>query len=822
MLNFCRDLIRADLPEMFGFETINYWEWWRANGKSFFSGGKAPSFMSLAPHSGEEEWLRAATWTPTEESLATLGLPALRETVGLDRVRAGGPTEVHSWTAAKSPPGSSFFKKPVSGSKHERPSAKGWSLHLGAVPVAISSADEAWDTRDHRQILSDVAGSLTFGIRGVDDAWLAAHANTNLDGHIVILQIADSEKPGDRFIWPSGVSIEKHDQTTIAHSTVEISFERLIDLGNNDPNRIKSEMAAAIQDLLIACQVPEDEATRVAEQWRAAKPTMTLHVANTPTTRNNLRAPVSVDHAYLSAVDRLIAEGVHQQRVKPGLYSGDEAKALDRDVLAVVALQLLEARLSAYAADRLVLFGMEQLSRSVDHYNRRFRDINESARSLDLDWDPLELTTKTLAESVTIRRCNEIAVEAALRFNPTGSSVPGDVAWGEILAAANAYLEATMRSENVHNQLAPSAIKISDSFEITVEAYAPGTSAQSVVRHTYDMDVRSYSDALARQRLSEDSWPETEPDAALHAVLEQQMLIAFGASSQDIYSVLFALAHWELDDKNVDVARASRQQIVDMVVELSTLGIETDGPARISAALTVLTSLQGSFENEEWRPWHARTRKSRLLIQPLPVLSSGEYVVAPHYLLASLGVYNQYLDQGQLPWSQPPPPRALDTALSRYRDAKNSALETDLAMLLIQHGWSVESNIKETKAERLNLRSLATEIDVVAGRPGDRTIWLLEAKDPVSVHATPEVRRHLDTFFLDGKKRSYEAQLQRKLDDLAPHAPEVAAALKLPERHQSDAYEVRAAFVTRRPVPAAYVPSVFPFFTVAEIAQEFT
>jgi hypothetical protein len=822
LLNFCRDLIRADLPEMFGFETINFWEWWRANGKSFFSGGKAPSFMSIEPHWGEEEWLRAASWTPTEESLATLGLPALRETAGPGRIRAGGPTEVYRWTPARSVPGSSFEKGSVSSLQHDRPAIQGWSVHLGPVPVAISSADEAWDNRDHRQLLSYLSGSLAFGIRGVDDAWVAAHANTGLSGHMLTIRIAESDKPGDRFLWPSEVRIQDHGQTKIAHSVVEVSFDKFLDLGNNDPNVIKNEMAIAIHELLIGCQVPENEATRVAKDWRAAKPTMTLNVVDTPTTRNHLPSPVSVDRAYLSTVDRLVAEGVHEQGVRPGLYSGDEAKALDRDILAGVALRLLEGRLSEYAADQLVLFGMEQLERSVDHYNRRFRDINESARALDLDWDPVELTTQTLAESITTRRCNEIAVEAALRFNPTGSSVPDDVAWGEILAAANAYLEATMRSENVHNQLTPSAIKVSDSFEITIENYSPGSAAQGDGRRTYDMDVRSFSEALARQRLSDDSWPETEPDTALQRALEQQLLNAFGASSQDIYTTLYSLSHWKLNEKGVDVAIASRQQLVDKVVELSTLGTDPDGPARISAALDMLTSLQSAFQSDEWRPWHARTRKRRLLIQPLPLLSSEEYVVAPHYLLASLGVYKQYLDQGQLPWSQPTPPAALDTALSRFRDAKNTALENDLAELLLQRGWSVESNIKETKAKRLNLPTLATEIDVVAGRPGDKTIWLLEAKDPVSVHATPEVRRHLDTFFLVGKKPSYEGQLKRKLDDLAPHAAEVAAALKLPERSPSDAYEVRAAFVTRRPVPAAYVPSTFPFFTVAEILQELT
>lgn len=821
LLNFCRDLVRDDLPEMFGFETINYWEWWRANGKSFFSGGRAPSFMSIEPHWGEEEWLRAASWTPTEEALATLGLTALRETAGPGRIREGGPTEVYGWGSPTPVPGSAFVKSPAGGF-HNRPAIQGWSVHLSAIPAAISAAVEAWTNHEHRQLLNDLAGSLAFGLRAVDAAWLAAHVGSDVGGHILKLQVVDRDHQDDRFLRPSEVSIRDHRGKRIAHSTFDVSFEKFLKAGNNDPEALRSEMATGVYELLVRCQVPEGQAGAVADAWRAAKPTMTLKVVDTPTTRNHLRSPVNVDRAHLSTVDRLVAEGVHQKGVEPGLYSGEAAKALDRDVLAGVALGLLEDRLRPYAAEHLVLFGMEQLERSVDHYNRRLRDISESARSLDLDWDPVDVTTRTLNESITIRRCNEIAVEAALRFNPAGSLVLNDVAWGEILAASSAYLQATMRSENVHHQVTPSAIKISDSFEITTERHSEEASPEADQRLVYDMDVESYSEALAKQRLAEDSWPESAPDEKFQAAVEKQMINAFEASVQDIYATLYSLAHWELDEAALDVTKATRQQLIDKVAELSTLGSEADGEDRIAASVDLLTAFQDAFQRDEWRPWHARTRKHRLLVRPLPLLSSNEYVVAPHYILASLGVYKQYLDQGQLPWSQPAPPAALETALANFRDAKNTSLEMDVAELLRARGWNVEHNIKETKAKRLNLPSLATEIDVVAGRPGDSTIWLLEAKDPVSVHATPEVRRHLDTFFLDGKKRSYTGQLKRKFDDLAPYAAEVAAALKLPEPDTSSPYEVRAAFVTRQAVPAAFIASEFPFFTVAELIQELT
>jgi Holliday junction resolvase-like predicted endonuclease len=44
---------------------------------------------------------------------------------------------------------------------------------------------------------------------------------------------------------------------------------------------------------------------------------------------------------------------------------------------------------------------------------------------------------------------------------------------------------------------------------------------------------------------------------------------------------------------------------------------------------------------------------------------------------------------------------------------------------------------------------LSGEIDVVAGMPEQRTVWLLEVKDPADTYVLPKIRRHLDTFFAD-------------------------------------------------------------------------
>jgi hypothetical protein len=93
---FCRELAEPNRPRMLGWEAINYWEWWRGNGKTFFAGGRAPTFMAIEPHHGEAEWTWAARLPPLERALAALDLPPVAD---YDKTEAEGegPPAVYAW-----------------------------------------------------------------------------------------------------------------------------------------------------------------------------------------------------------------------------------------------------------------------------------------------------------------------------------------------------------------------------------------------------------------------------------------------------------------------------------------------------------------------------------------------------------------------------------------------------------------------------------------------------------------------------------------------------------------------------------------------------
>lgn len=830
---FCRDLTAPGASRVLAWETIDIFEAWRDNGKSLSRGGRVFDLVLCEPHAGSAEWSRAASLARAERALAATGLPPLGEWAHVERAESGPPAVYGYAARARSgdaplprpgdPPGGTAGTPP--------PRVHGWQLHPGAPAVAIVCADPAWPDGDDG-LFHTLAGSYAYGLAGVADTWTAAHQGTTVAGYRVRLTAAAGAGDAIRVAAaaPSGAVVD---------ATLAVDCTPLADLAHRDPDAAKALLAESIAGLVSA---GGGDADAVRDAWADAPPTLTIRIMTLPTARADLSAPWPLDEAMAAQIAREIARAVHDAGVAPGVYAGDAANALDRDVLAPAALAALTSRLAAHDADDLVRTGMTQLDRALATGNHTVRDLEQSAQTMPVDYDPIERIAAIRQETLTLRRCQEIAVEAALRTQPTGAAPVTQLAWMEILAAAHAYLLATSRSETVYHQVRPAAIEITGMHEVEVRdddrpPRPPGAGG-------YALDPAALQNARQQERLAD---PGTLPAGAtaLHPVaaespadddhddgehvrgpaiapaLDAAMLAAYGATATDLASTLLALAQWPLAADDDDTVPVHRDAVLDYLADATTWAGDAAGPARDAAAVTMLTSTAAGLAAADWRPWHARSRQKRLLAQPIPQLRDGRLVIAPHTCFGSASVYLAQIAQGQLPWTQPPPPAGVADALAGVRDRRNRALEREVEQQLRDAGHAVVARVRETDPQRLGVPELQTEIDIVAGRPGSLHLWLLEVKDPAGVYVVPEIRRQLDRFYIGGRREpAYAAQLQRKLDDLAPHADAVAAALGLPPAAVGEAYEISAAFVTRHLTPAAYVGGPFPFTTQRRLLDD--
>lgn len=112
---------------------------------------------------------------------------------------------------------------------------------------------------------------------------------------------------------------------------------------------------------------------------------------------------------------------------------------------------------------------MEQLNRVYDHLQEEQGNLTRVAQTLSTEWDPVARMAELASETLELRQCNEIVVEAALRLDlDVGGQQPVTAqSWSALLAAADAYRTMTTLSERLHHRVAPAIIEISSAYELT-------------------------------------------------------------------------------------------------------------------------------------------------------------------------------------------------------------------------------------------------------------------------------------------------------------------------------------------------------------------
>jgi hypothetical protein len=703
----------------------------------------------------------------------------------------------------------------------------GWEVHLGTVPVAVRSAEPGWQGQDG-VLLHDLAGAIAYGLDAIRGDWERAHRSSGITGYRIRLRAA----PGETAMTTGKVTVNG----CVVEADLLVGTQAFAEAADADMHAAHALTGSTVAAIARLAGLDAGTAEAFSRTWACSSPTFALNIREARTARPEVASPLELDAAFSSEARRQIAVRLHAAGAKAGIYAGDAAKALDRDVLAPAALELLIGLISRHDAEDLITKGMTEADRAAADRDRDTWNLEQSAR-LVLGWDSAARMAKVHAEHLVLRRSIEILVELALRDQPSGTATVDRTAWMELLAAADAYLTATLRSEAVHHQVQPTAIEISGLFEIdTVDPPEDAPAATAVgggrmyhldaqafqrARAGHEMDGGPTADEGARSAGSDPGESATGRTRApgVTADVDKAAEQEFGVSASDLISVLLALGRWSLSESDGDAVTTSTDTVIQTLRDMLKIGSEPDGEQRIRAAIGLLTSRPDDLRSADWRPWQARGRRRRLLAQPIAALRDDFVVIAPHFCLTSASVYLNYLTQGLLPWTSPPPPKTLGDALANLRDVRNHQLEDDVADALRTAGYSCQVRIRERAAQRLGVPSISGEIDAVAGRPGSRIIWLLEVKDPADVHAVPEIRRHLDKFFVTrGKDKAYADLLGAKHKDLAPHAGAVAAALGLPEPENWE-YEVRPVFVTRWPVPAAFIGGPFPFTTLRELAR---
>lgn len=806
LLAFARELADPNLPPLFGWETINLWEPWRANGKQLFPGGVMPSAAMFEAHAGEAEWERAAELNTLEAALLNVGLPPLRDAQLAD-ITSGRPKAVFA--------GDPFYNERHG--TYEAPIPDAWAVTSTSPPVAFPVASDDWDRGNPFTLLSDLGGGLAFAVDSIDEQWAQAHHTSTARGYRVRFESSDDSSPiagSTTDISPTGLT---------GYTTWRVGIESFADRADGNPTATNEMCAAPLADMVRGTGTSDADAEHIRAALIAAPPFLIMERKESRTARFNLPSPVRFDDAEESRMTRILAERIAGSSTRPATYRGTAANALVRDLIAPTAREELRRRIRVHDPREVISYGLEQLVRVADARERSVGNLQRVARHLTTAWDPTERMALDSADFVRLRQANEILIEAAvqdLTGAPDMGSAPAVApidghAWRKLLAAADAYLAITQHSERLHHGITPVEIELTDLYELRVRPDLTDHAAE------WPLDSASLNMATAASNLDDVDPIESVASTRVINNLDAAMLHEFGATREDIYFVLIALTQWDRFEDAANIARASPDEVEQWVFEAVDTTDEARR-ARLRAATRLLTSSSQTLAGE-WEPWLTRTRRHRLLVQPI-VQVDADLLIAPQFMTVALGVYNNYLTQGMLPWSAPPTAQ-LGQALAALRAERNKHFEAAVAEALNDEGFTTVSRIKPGDGARIGVPELTSEIDIVAARPGDNTVWLLEAKDPAAVFGIMETARQLQTFYRDRPRSngrtspSYATQLARKDDEVRPYVREVARKLGAAAPEQA-ALDLQTVFVTRGITAAGFILARFPVLTLDDLLAD--
>lgn len=322
-----------------------------------------------------------------------------------------------------------------------------------------------------------------------------------------------------------------------------------------------------------------------------------------------------------------------------------------------------------------------------------------------------------------------------------------------------------------------------------------------------DTVLRNFADVTTQYRF-EASADEYErhfeaPHAADSSGLGENFLSAwesdFGYSIDDARQLLDTLDDLAVQTRS-PVCRAPRSQLL-------ALNGAPSGAALILDSFTLAfrsrwRDIPSGFDVKDIQPWRFRRALSSLR-RPIFQVSDGE---DPEYIFAPGMVREGFASTVSNYYEGAYPDRHLGPAMRRYvgfaRRRDGAAFNEEVADVLRQHGWEVETEVAVTKILRVALDRNYGDVDVLAWRRDSNRVLVVECKDLQFKKTYGEIAEQLSDFrgeVVEGKRDLLRKHLDR-FDLLSSSAVQVAKHVGL-----SGTPIIESHLVFRHPVPMQFV-----------------
>lgn len=769
---FARDLAeQRRIGQILSWGGMDMWEAWRGQDKSLYRGARDLTLLHVASHS-ELEWRKASEHRNTELALQTLGMGRI------------SVWPLHDLEATPKVIGNLLLDVL-------------YRLVVCKTPVAVSLL-ACSGTESVSRLAKDLGECIAYKLHHIQDQFV----NVMRSGRLRSLRIEFAFEDTDAQNLP--LRVASFDGSVLTFGCTPNLRERLQE---------DSEAVEALFGSLLADAIGVDaEAEEFVAAWNGTPPGIRLdpiyvgpQVQQTP--------EASYLHTSHRSV-RLAELGAHlrSERVKPGSYRGDDAKHIETNIAYPWLKARLHEQLSVFDAKAVISYALTQLEYTNCH---RWWRIEKTAYEVGAPSADDSRPPASIQDLLQLSRSIGLLIEEVLGRPPTGTRIPTEYDWQDLLSFATLARESCHRSEALHLELANYALVISDVYEVTI-AESEFTASIDFESFARDRTLAALPDPVPigtreHRGVTNQEWVPIGTRLPEYEVVEQALQDSLGFGIDAINGILDTIIHWPVSFPDC----TDHVSLESIATEAHAVNPVIPHSSYASAVMWLSLGAEDFYSAEPAiEHWEVERRSGRIDTRPL-ARSETEVWVSPWTAKVAVRIWANYLSQYRVPRPDSELPLPVVRAFEDARQKRQRRFEKKCASRLDGLPFIRIERVRKHRAHKHGIQDLSGEIDILCIDPERSFIFVIEAKDPFIPFSARSVDRQVTQFHKPG---GHVDKLVRKVEDVRTSAVSLADNKRVdsPDRD----WQIVGIMVTRDVTPAAYVAASQTTFCTVDTLRE--
>lgn len=487
------------------------------------------------------------------------------------------------------------------------------------------------------------------------------------------------------------------------------------------------------------------------------------------------QATIEPDDRDFKVVRKEIARIAKALGFEPGKYDLKEAKEKLNLVLKAT-YDLLLSRLGEFKMTSAIPYLISNIDALVSYYELTSLNHTET-QGRALDFVPEKVAAEASSEFINMHKNYRLLIEGTVLL---GKSTGRDMNAGdlkELLAIADWFLVFSGASDQIHYQLSPVGVEITDGYLVNVEYEAKA-----------DSQMNAFSEYKKRRELgltgskSDKVDSPTEVEDFLTS-LDQAFLDDLGVGIRTLATTLRVLSLWpvcaEGEKEEKTFYTADEATIVSTVLD----SVDGSDEKLIRKALEFLTlksenilKIIGDSRPAPMIPvWEHFKRHSRYNIRPL-ICSEGRYIWGAHSTDRAARVWTSAPHNGKLPINLES--SKISAVLAQEKKALEDELVRKAAEIARRHTSFVDVEVKLHRRDKAygHPESLG-DYDVLFFIPQNNVLYSVECKHLLQVHCLKDAASLSEDIFGSAKRAGYIAKIDGRTQYLVDNLEAVFKAL---------------------------------------------